>query len=323
MTPPPPEWAPVERIYTAWPWRRREWLQALDRARTETAGLVRAIAGSGTPVTLLTRSPDAEAEARSLVGDSEGVDYRRARYGDIWLRDTGPVFLGKADAASFRFNGWGGKFLMPGDERVARQVARWESAELREWDAVLEGGAIDHDGTGTVITTEECLLNANRNPGLSRAEIEHLLREALGFERVVWLGSGLRFDHTDGHVDNLARFVAPGRVALPEASSTDDPNHDIFENAANRLEDAGIETVRIPSVGRFIDENGTQAPASYMNFLLTDKAVLVPLYGVGTDEAALERYAALFPAREAIGLPAKAILSGGGAFHCMTCHVPA
>ena len=322
MTPPPPEWAPVDRIFTAWPWRKKEWRGALYAAQAQTAALVAAIARGGTRVTLLVPDQKREQQAAALIGDVGEVTFVRMRYGDIWLRDTGPMFAGGV-AHAFGFNGWGEKYEMPGDERVAAALAKRVGAALRRHDFVFEGGAIDHDGAGNAITTEQCLLNPNRNGDIGKSEMEAKLRDALGFETIVWLGEGLANDHTDGHVDNLARFVAERTVVVPEAMRTDDPNAAIYADAAERLLAAGFEVVRIPSPGRIDDGEGRAMPASYMNFILTNERVIVPTYGQVTDETAVAALGSLFPGREAIGLDARAILTGGGAFHCMTHEVPA
>jgi len=186
---------------------------------------------------------------------------------------------------------------------------------------VLEGGAIDGDGSGTVITTEQCLLNPNRN-ALSRQEVEERLQHDLGLERVVWLGSGLLNDHTDGHVDNLARFVAPGRIAIP-TPARDDPNEAVYRDAARRLRSTRLDIVTLPSPGRVADEDGEVIPASYMNFYIGNAAVVVPQYGVPNDRAAVEVVQALFPDRLAVGLRADHILTGGGSFHCISQQMPA
>jgi agmatine deiminase len=186
---------------------------------------------------------------------------------------------------------------------------------------VLEGGAIDGDGSGIVITTEQCLLNPNRNT-LTRGEVEERLSQDLGFERFVWLGSGLMNDHTDGHVDNLARFVAPGRVAIP-TSAKDDPNDTVYKDAARRLADAKLDVVTLPSAGRVLGEDGDVIPASYMNFYIGNAAVVVPQYGAANDRSAVDVVQALFPDRVAIGLRADHILTGGGSFHCISQQVPA
>ncbi|HZC37931.1 MAG TPA: agmatine deiminase family protein, partial [Sphingomicrobium sp.] len=188
-------------------------------------------------------------------------------------------------------------------------------------DWILEGGAIDGDGPGTVITTEQCLLNPNRNT-MSREEIEQRLERNLGFERIVWLGSGLLNDHTDGHIDNLARFVAPGRVAIPTPTK-DDPNEAVCRDAARRLRSTKLDVVTLPSPGRITGEDGDVIPASYMNFYIGNAVVVVPQYGAPNDKGAVLTMQALFPDRKAVGLRADHILTGGGSFHCISQQVPA
>ena len=186
---------------------------------------------------------------------------------------------------------------------------------------MLEGGAIDGDGTGTVVTTAQCLLNPNRNPELRQADVEARLAADLGLTRVVWLGEGLLNDHTDGHVDNLARFVAEGRVAIP-GPAENDPNWQVYQHARRDLEAAGLEVVTIPSPGRVLRDEEI-VPASYMNFYIGNAAVVVPLYGSENDAAAVAAVQALFPDRAAVGLRADHILTGGGSFHCISQQIPA
>jgi len=183
-------------------------------------------------------------------------------------------------------------------------------------DWVLEGGAIDVDGTGLAVTTEQCLLNPNRNPGMSREEVESRLRGDLGIERLLWLGEGLANDHTDGHVDNLARFVGEGILAIP-APAGDDPNAAVYADARARAESFGLEVLPVPSPG-LVEREGETIPASYMNFYIGNAAVVVPLYGAANDEAAVAAIGALFPGRRAVGLRADHVLTGGGSFHCIS-----
>jgi agmatine deiminase len=245
-------------------------------------------------------------------------------FGDIWLRDTGPIVMGGGKARhaqGFGFNGWGGKYDLDGDQDIGERLAKRAGFDFAKADWILEGGAIDGDGSGTVVTTEQCLLNPNRNQ-LTKAETEERLLGDLGFERVVWLGSGLLNDHTDGHVDNLARFVAPGRVAIPMAAK-DDPNEAAYKDAAKRLRAANLDIVSLPSPGRIEGEDGDVIPASYMNFYIGNAAVVVPQYGAANDRPAVDVVQALFPDRVAIGLRADHILTGGGSFHCISQQVPA
>jgi agmatine deiminase len=197
-------------------------------------------------------------------------------------------------------------------------------------DFVLEGGAIDHDGAGTVLTTGQCLLNPNRNPGWTEAAAEAALAESLGARKVLWLGEGLKNDHTDGHVDNLARFVAPATVACPVAWGRGDPNADAYDDAARRLagmtdaQGRPLKVVRIPSPGWIAAPDGVgPVPASHMNFLIANRAVIVPVYEDQPGKLAVGVLQELFPDRQVIGLPSRAILTGGGSFHCITQQEPA
>jgi agmatine deiminase len=316
----PPEWHPQRWLWVGFPHDAAEWPGVLERAQRQIAAFANAVAESGQEVRLLVRDADNEARARALVGDA--VRLERRVYGDVWLRDTGPLVLGDGTAMRFGFNGWGGKFEMAGDATIGAELARDAGLEVRTADWILEGGAIDGDGAGTVVTTEQCLLNPNRNPRLSRGEIEARLKRDLGFERVLWLGEGLRNDHTDGHVDNLARFVAPGRLAVQVASGTDDPNAASYADAARRARAFGVEVVEVPSPG-LVEGDGAIQPASHMNFVVTTRLVVVPVFGTPHDRAGVAAIAALFPDRRTIGLMADAVLAGGGGFHCASQQMPA
>lgn len=316
----PPEWHPQEWLWIGFPHAHDEWPDVLNLAQEQIAGFANAVAETGQDVRLLVRNEANASRASGLV--SGAVTLEQRVYGDIWLRDTGPLIVtdgkGAHAAQLFGFNGWGGKYMMPGDETIGAELAGDLPRHRGDW--ILEGGAIDGDGTGLVVTTEQCLLNLNRNPHLTRAEIEQRLAGALGFTRVLWLGEGLINDHTDGHVDNLARFVAPGRVAIP-TSARDDPNDAVYRDAARRLAAAKLDIVTLPSPGR-IEIDGDVIPASYLNFYIGNAAVVVPQYGAANDRAAVQVAQALFPDREAVGLRADHILTGGGSFHCITQQVP-
>jgi agmatine deiminase len=306
------------------------WEENLRPAQAEVAALVLALADpGGEQVRLMTCGEAAAAEARALVGHAAGVEIVPGRFGDIWLRDTGPIFTAPGQAVAFRFNGWGGRYELPGDDSVAGQIAVASAARLHRHDFILEGGALDHDGQGAVLTTRQCLTNPNRNPGWDTAKAEAALAEALGARQVIWLGDGLQNDHTDGHVDNLARFLAPGVVACPVAVSVDDPNAEVYNAAANVLAEARDATgarltvVRIPAPGRITDAEGHIIPASHMNFLIANGAVIVPVYAEPLGGKAVEALAAAFPGRTVIGLSSRALISGGGSFHCISQQEPA
>ena len=324
MTRPPlPEWAPHEAVWIGFPSDPALWLADLQPAEREVAAFAEAVhaGGKGEKVWLIAAHEDAASAARRLAPFAEVIV---EPFGDIWLRDTGPIVLGTGKsrlAQGFGFNGWGEKYDLPGDDTIGQRLAAAAGLPYARSDWILEGGAIDSDGSGTMVTTEQCLLNPNRNP-FDRTEVERRLADDLHFERVVWLGEGLANDHTDGHVDNLARFVAPGRVAIPTPAK-DDPNEAVYRDAARRLKSAKLDVVTLPSPGRVLGDDGAIVPASYMNFYIGNAVVVVPQYGVANDRPAVAVVQALFPDRKAVGLRADHILTGGGSFHCISQQVPA
>ena len=320
---PPPEWAPHEAVWIGFPSDPKLWEDDLVPAQFEVVEFARTIHadGAGEAVWLVASDEAAAATARRLAPFAKVIV---ERIGDIWLRDTGAIVVGTGSerrAQGFRFNGWGDKYDLQGDDSIGERLANAAGLPFTKADWVLEGGAIDGDGTGVFVTTEQCLLNPNRNPGFGMEEVEARLKRDLGATRVVWLGDGLINDHTDGHVDNLARFVGPGRVAIPEAVE-DDPNAAAYADAAEALLDAELEVVAIPSPGR-IEEDGEIVPASYMNFYIGNVVVVVPQYGAPNDAAALEALQAIFEDRRVVGLRADHVLTGGGSFHCISQQVPA
>jgi len=330
---PPAEWSAHSAIWTAWPADGDLWLDNLEPAQAEVAAMVRALSAAGPngkpgdSVRLLVHGPEALLSAEKAVGDV--CEIVLARYGDIWLRDTGPIFSSNDRCNLFIFNGWGGKYVLDHDDEIGEFVARGSGAEFVRHDKVLEGGAIDWDGEGTVLTTTECLLNPNRNGETSHEFYETLLRDTLGVKKVIWIPQGLMNDHTDGHVDNIARFVAPGVVVVQSPADNKDPNSerlDAIAMAISGQRDARgrlLQVIRIPSPGLVEDEDGEPVPASHMNFLIGNATVVVPTYGTKTANAAVEALKPLFPGRAVIGLPSRHILTGGGSFHCITQQQPA
>ncbi|WP_010161829.1 agmatine deiminase family protein [Sphingomonas sp. PAMC 26617] len=318
---PPAEWAPHSAVWIGFPSHPELWVEDLEPARTEVVAFARAVhaEGRGERVLLVAADDEAATAARAMAGDFAEIVVES--FGDIWLRDTAPILLSDGSARDFAFNGWGGKYDLPGDSDIGRRLAEDRQIAVERCDWVLEGGAIDGDGTGLLVTTRQCLLNPNRNPALDQAQIEQRLHDDLGFAQILWLGDGLMHDHTDGHVDNLARFVAPGVLAIPEAADND-PNWLVYQHAAAAAaEMPGIDLVRIPSPGRVLRDEEI-VPASYMNFYIGNAAVVVPLYGAPNDAAAVAALQALFPGRDVVGLRADAILTGGGSFHCISQQIP-
>ena len=322
---PPPEWAPHEAVWIGFPGNPEEWPVGLAEAQRNVAAFADAVraGGAGERVELIARS-EADAEtARELTGS--GVAICVVPFGDIWLRDTGPIVVtdGSARRArSFGFNGWGGKYVMAGDEIVPGVLAERAGLPLDANDWILEGGAIDGDGTGLAVTTAQCLLHPNRNAGILQDDIERWLAADLGIDRLLWLGRGLMNDHTDGHVDNLARFVAPGLLAIPQPAGSSDPNRGVYADAERRARAFGLDIAPLPSPGRF-EQDGEIVPASYMNFYIGNAAVVVPTYGCPNDAAAVRAIGDLFPGREATSVDARGVIRGGGSFHCCSQQLPA
>ena len=322
----PAEWTPHDLVWIGFPSHADLWESDLAVAQAEVAAFARAVRcdGRGERVRLVAADDEAADVARALTRGAD-VEVTVAPFGDIWLRDTGPIVVRGAEGVSaigFRFNGWGGKYDLPNDDTIGAALAEDGSLPLTRSDWVFEGGALDADGTGLAVTTEQCLLNPNRNPGLTREAAEARLAADLGIDRVLWLGDGLLNDHTDGHVDNLARFVGEGRIAIPVPAGEDDPNAAVYADARARAQAFGLEVVDVPSPGPVMGD-GDLIPASYMNFYVGNAAVVVPTYGAPNDEAAVAAIGALFPGRKAVGLRADHVLTGGGSFHCISQQVPA
>ncbi len=336
----PAEWQPHASTWLAWPSHGDLWLENLEPARDAFVALCRALAPDvGKPLSfgemleILVLDDQAEREARRrLKNIKQFVTFRRIPFGDIWLRDTAPIFLtddrGRLASTRFDFNGWGEKYVLEHDDMVSSRIAAAAGAPTFSCDMIFEGGSVDVDGEGTALTTRQCLLNPNRNPGMTRAEIEDQLRRYLGLEKILWLDHGLANDHTDGHVDNLARFIGPGVVACMRPSGDDDPNADVIREIMNSLKgfrDAQgrrLEIETIPSPGRVLNPEGEVVSASYMNFFIGNRSVVVPIFGADNDDAALEDLASLFSRHRIVGLNARALISGGGTFHCITQQQP-
>lgn len=336
----PAEWQPHRACWLAFPSHKELWGDLLPQARAEFSALCRAIANPdpdtgqirGEPLKILVLDAAGEAVARSCLGEDLQPQFYAVPFGDIWLRDTAPLTLvndrGDRQLLCLPFNGWGKKYELPGDAELAPRLAALMGLPYRRLPLILEGGALEVDGEGTCLSTQQCLLNPNRNPGVTAAEAEKWLKEALGVQSVLWIESGLVNDHTDGHIDTLVRFVAPATVVCMLPWSREDANYDLLHaiyQQLQHLQDArgrSLTIVPIPSPGLVTSVEGEILPASYVNFYIANTTVVVPTYGSEADAKAVAAIAELFPTRTTIGLSARTILEGGGAFHCITQQEP-
>jgi agmatine deiminase len=328
----PAEWTAHELTLMAWPARLELWGDGLAAAKAEYAGVARAIAAFE-PV-LMVAPEGSAAEVRDACGAN--VQVLELPLDDSWMRDSGPIFVTGSDGAragvDFRFNGWGEKFVpYDRDDAMNRALLAHLGIERLEAGLVLEGGSISVDGEGTLIATEQCLLHPNRNPGLTRAQIEGRLGEHLGVERVVWIPHGLLEDHdTDGHVDNVAQFIAPGVVLAQTAEDRADPNHERLAENVERLRGATdargrrFDVIEIGELPR-ATVRGSSGVVPYLNLYVLNGAVVVPSCGDDPDRDAevAAMLGSLFAPREVVCVPARMLAEGGGGVHCITQQVPA
>jgi agmatine deiminase len=347
----PAEFEPHAGCWMLWPERADNWREAARPAQHAFVGVATAIA-QFEPVTV-GASAAHYGIARALL--PEHIRLVELAHDDSWMRDVGPTFVVNARRAvrgvDWHFNAWGGLngglyFPWDQDDLVARKVLEIETRERYRPALINEGGAIHVDGEGTVLVTEECLLNANRNPGLSREQIEAQLRDYLGVSKVIWLGKGVFNDETDGHIDNLACFARPGEVVLGWTDNTRDVQHAISLDAWERLQDSvdaqgrRLKVHKLPmprplsitakEAAGVVSREGTKArPAgerlagSYVNFYIANGGIVMPLLDSRTDKVAAAKLKRLFPERRILGVPAREVLLGGGNIHCITQQVPA
>ena len=326
----PPAWALHAATLMAWPCRLELWEDLLEAAIDDYAAVARTIARFE-PV-LMACPPGTAAQVRSRIGATEfGVEPLEIPLNDSWARDSGPVCVvdrdGRVAAVGFRFNAWGDRWHPHGDDaRLPERVAAHLGMRLFRAPMVLEGGAVETDGDGTLLTTEQCLLNPNRNPTMTREDIEAMLRAYLGVRQIIWLPYGQETDAgpagTDGHIDGVAAYLAPGRVLLDVREDSASPEH--------RASHANLVALRAASDarGRALDvrtfDPGPFAGVPYANHYLVNGGVVVPMAGdAPADELALRVMAESYPGREVVGVPGKVLEAGGGGPHCITQPIPA
>ena len=320
----PAEWEPHEACLMEWPTvtRRDLWGDRSDEAKLDYAAVANAVAAFE-PVVMVC-DPDQQAEARRSCGDN--VEILPLPIDDSWMRDNGPIFVrdrsGRIALVHFGFNSWGERFApWDRDAEVPRHVASHLGMRRYEAPFVLEGGSFFVDGEGTLLTTEQCLLNPNRNPTMSREDIEQGLRDHLGIETIVWLGLGHSTDRdTDGHIDGIAIYVAPATVALLAPEDPSDPDHASGRDNLERLRNARDARGRSFEVVPFQTRPPGVVP--YLNVYLANGGAIVPVAGRPEDEEALEQIGKLFPEREVVPVPGNCLTYGGGGPHCITQQQP-
>ncbi|MFZ0090351.1 MAG: agmatine deiminase family protein [Solirubrobacteraceae bacterium] len=319
----PAEWEPHERTLMGWPCRAQLWGDTIVQARSDYASVANAVAAFE-PVTMIANpGADAAAARTACTADVEIVELP---LDDSWLRDCGPIYVydddGARTAVHFGFNAWGEKFPpWDRDAAIGRLIAERLGDPVIDGGIVLEGGSILTDGEGTLLTTEQCLLNPNRNPTLSRDEIEDVLRSRLGVRRILWLGLGQVEDRdTDGHVDMIAAFTGPDRVLL-QAVPEGNPNFEHCRENLRRLEGDGVTVTELPFLP-YGNVAGEPVAVSYLNFYLCNGGVIVPVSGADSDARALAIIADAYPGREVVPVPGLVIAYGGGGPHCITQQVP-
>ena len=334
----PPEWSPQSGVMLTWPRSDVEWNP--DYASAERCHTAIAKEISLRQPVIITCMDAAHAERiRGYVRDAGGRPENLRIYpfpsNDAWARDHGPITVlkdGKLTLLDFIFNGWGTKYPHEEDNRLSRrlhQAGAFGATPMESIDLVLEGGSIEVDAEGTLLTTESCLLNKNRNPTLTRAEIEALLTKYLGIDRILWLKHGaIDGDDTDGHIDTLARLCDGRTIAYQACEDKTDPHYaslKAMENelqALRRKDGQPYKLVSLPWPQAVIDHTGRRLPATYANFLIMDSAVLVPTYNDPADAAALKALAGCFPGREIVGVPCRSLIYQYGSLHCVTMQFP-
>lgn len=334
----PAEWAPHRATWLSWPHNRETWPTYLEKVREVWVQMICALAPHE-KVYLLVNDEAAEHDVRNRLAQAkaglENVTFLRIPSVDVWMRDYGPTFVARKTSENplafndWIFNGWGGKYkAYEEDDGVARVIAERLKVPVFDHQLILEGGSIEVNGAGTCLTTEQCLLNKNRNPHLNRGDIEAFLKGSLGVKHIIWLGEGIVGDDTDGHIDDIARFVDARTVVAILESDSKDENYGFLRDNYQRLQSARdqdgakLNIITLPCP-RPVYYEESRLPASYANFYIANEVVLVPIFDDPNDKTALGILQECFPSRKVIGLRCNEVVAGLGALHCVTQQEPA
>jgi agmatine deiminase len=339
----PAEWEPHKAIWLSWPHDEISFPNRVGKVQNDVVKIISAIHQSEqVELFVLDEQMQAQASAMLLAAavDLTKVTFRIANYMDGWMRDCGPIWVkdadGKATLVKWIFNQWGGKFpdLLP-DDALPYKIKGWLNLKMEQPELVLEGGAIDVNDAGLCLTTEQCVLNENRNGGKTKLDVEKFLADYLGVKKTIWLFEGLINDHTDGHIDELARFVGPNKIVCAYEDNEKDENYAILKNnyetlvGATNLEGKPFEIIKLPmphknfeGVAAGVSGSDAKAPVSYTNFYIGNTVVLAAVYNDPNDQKALDIIRSCFPDRKVVPIDCSDIIYGGGAVHCMTQQEP-
>lgn len=339
----PAEWEKHSAVWLAWPHDEISFPGRVEKVQNDVAQIIKAVHQSEQVELFVLdgkMKEQVENKLSALGTDLSKITFRFANYMDGWMRDCGPVFVkdvqGNPALIKWIFNMWGGKFmdLLP-DDKLPYKIKEWLNLKMEQPELVLEGGAIDVNGQGLCLTTEQCVLNENRNLGKTKQDVEKFFADFLGVKKTIWLFEGLVNDHTDGHIDELARFVAPNKIVCAYEDDEKDENYAILKNnyetlvGATNLDNKPLEVIKLPMPHvNFKDapagnEPGSKAPVSYTNFYIGNTVVLMPLFNDPNDHKAAQIIQSCFPDKKVVPIDCSDIIYGGGAIHCMTQQQPA
>ena len=325
----PPEWAPHAAVWTAWPAGEDHWEGYLEQVRDDFAGFLRVLS-SFERVELIVRSEEAENDARARLAGCD-VGFHRRLHNDVWLRDCAPIFVTNGHevaAVDWIFNGWGDKFKHDLDNELPEFIAEVTGVQRFVPNVVMEGGALEVNGAGVLLTTRQCLLEQHRNPNLSAADLERSLSDYLGVQKFLWLEDGMENDHTDGHIDTISRFASEKVIVTCVCEDETDPNFVVLQRnlellkGFTDLEGNSFEIATLPLPANRLEIHGRRLPPTYANFYIGNGCVIVPTYDDPNDARALEILRGVFPAHQVIGSSSRWLITGGGSFHCVTQQQP-